>query len=291
MSAVPPSSAPAPLPPVRVAAFYCFAPVADPAGLAAVLRAFGRGHDLVGSIIVAGEGANGTIAGAPHAVDGLLERLRAEPGFAALAPRLHTAEVAPFARWKVKVKPEIVTMGVPGIDAANAGIHVAPADWNALIADPDVILIDARNDYEVALGRFAGAVDPGTASFGDFPAWFDAQAEQWRAQGRTPRVAMYCTGGIRCEKSTAFARARGFDEVYHLKGGILAYLAEVEERNSLWRGECFLFDERVSIGHGERIGDVALCTGCGQPIAPADETATESSASQRARCRCELRAG
>lgn len=257
-----------PPPAVRVAAFYCFAPVADPAGLADALRAFGLAHGLVGSIIIAGEGANGTIAGAPNAIAAALDRLRAEPGFAALAPRLHDADALPFARWKVKVKPEIVTMGVAGVDARDPGIHVAPADWNALIADPDTILIDARNDYEVALGRFAGAIDPGTARFGDFPDWFDAQTAQWRREGRAPRIAMYCTGGIRCEKSTAFARARGFDEVYHLKGGILAYLAEVEARDSLWHGECFLFDERVSIGHGERIGDVALCGRCGQPIAP-----------------------
>lgn len=261
---------PAVAPPVRVAAFYAFAPVADPQALAGDLRAFGAARALVGSIIVAQEGVNGTIAGAPDAVDALLERLRAEPGLAALAPRLHDAPARPFARWKVKVKPEIVTMGVAGIDpVTNAGAYVAPAEWNALIADPDTVLIDARNDYEVALGRFAGAVDPGTASFGDFPAWFDAQAAQWRAQGRSPRIAMYCTGGIRCEKSTAFARSRGFEQVYHLKGGILAYLAEVEAGDSLWRGDCFLFDERVSITHGERIGEVALCARCGQPIGPA----------------------
>lgn len=259
-------------PPVRVAAFYAFVPVADPHALAGDVRAFGAAHGLVGSIILAREGANGTIAGAPEAVDALFERLRAEPGFAALAPRLHDAPAPPFARWKVKVKPEIVTMGVAGIDAAaDAGTHVAPAEWNALIADPDTILIDARNAYEVALGRFAGAVDPGTASFGDFPAWFDAQAEQWRRAGRTPRIAMYCTGGIRCEKSTAFARSRGFEQVYHLKGGILAYLAEVEARDSLWRGDCFLFDERGSITHGEQTVAATLCARCGQPIAPASD--------------------
>jgi len=272
---------PAGAPPVRVAAFYAFAPVADPHALAGDLRAFGATRALVGSIIVAHEGVNGTIAGAAGAVDALLERLRAEPGLAALAPRIHQAEALPFARWKVKVKPEIVTMGVAGIDpTTDAGTYVAPAEWNALIADPDTILIDARNDYEVALGRFAGAVDPGTASFGDFPAWFDARAEQWRREGRSPRIAMYCTGGIRCEKSTAFARSRGFDQVYHLKGGILAYLAEVEPRDSLWRGECFLFDERVSITHGERIGQAALCARCGQPIGP------ESDGSARECRRC-----
>ncbi|MBB5987816.1 rhodanese-related sulfurtransferase [Sphingobium lignivorans] len=256
--------------PVRVAAFYRFAPLAEVQALAEDLRAQGSRDGLVGSVILAEEGVNGTIAGASDAVDGLLDRLRALPGCADLAPRVHQAERLPFARWKVKVKPEIVTMGCEGIDAAHgAGIHVPPAQWNALIADPDTILIDARNDYEVALGHFAGAIDPGTQGFGDFPEWFDAQADEWRqeaeARGRRPRIAMYCTGGIRCEKSTAYARARGFDEVYHLEGGILAYLAEIEEEESLWRGECFLFDERVSIAHGERTGAAALCPDCGQP--------------------------
>ncbi|MBT2186380.1 hypothetical protein KK488_05405 [Sphingobium sp. H33] len=260
------------LPPaVRVAAFYTFAPIPDPAALALELRAFGAGHGLVGSIILATEGMNGTIAGAPEAMDAALARLRAVPGFATLSARCHDAERLPFARWKVKVKPEIVTMGVADIDASAAGIHVPPEEWNALISDPDTILIDARNDYEVAIGAFAGAIDPQTASFGDFPAWFDAQVEQWRAEGRTPRLAMYCTGGIRCEKSTALARARGFEEVYHLDGGILAYLAQIEERDSLWQGECFLFDERIAITHGERTGAASLCPRCGQPVAASAE--------------------
>ncbi len=256
---------------VHVAAFYGFASVADPEALAARLRGFGADRGLAGSIIVAGEGANGTVAGEPGAVDALFALLRGEPGFADLAPRMHDAPAMPFARWKVKVKREIVTMGVPGVDAAaGAGHHVAPADWNALIADPDTIVIDTRNDYEVAIGSFPGALDPQTASFSDFPAWFDAQAESWRAlaraRGRTPRIAMFCTGGIRCEKSTAFARARGFDEVYHLKGGILAYLAEIDAARSLWRGECFLFDERVSITHGERPGAARVDRATGRPV-------------------------
>ncbi|HEY1124703.1 MAG TPA: rhodanese domain-containing protein [Sphingobium sp.] len=256
--------------PIRVAAFYRFAPVPDPAALAARLRDLGATLGLKGSIIVAGEGANGTIAGAPEAIAGLFEAFCGEPGFEALAPRLHDAPAMPFARWKVKVKPEIVTMGVPVDAAGGAGIHVAPTDWNALIADPDTIVIDTRNDYEVAIGSFERAVDPRTASFGDFPAWFDAQAERWRAENRQPKIAMFCTGGIRCEKSTAYARAQGFDEVYHLKGGILAYLAEIEAADSLWRGECFLFDERVSITHGEALGDATLCPHCGQPVVAGD---------------------
>jgi len=254
---------------VRVAAFYCFAHVADPTALAARLRAFGAEHGITGSIIMASEGANGTIAGEHANVEALFALLRVEPGFAQLAPRVHGAAVTPFSRWKVKVKAEIVTMGVPGVDAAaDAGTHVAPADWNALIADPDTVLIDTRNGYEVAIGSFAGALDPRTTSFSDFPAWFDAQAEQWRAEGRNPRIAMFCTGGIRCEKSTALARSRGFEEVYHLKGGILAYLAEIEAQQSLWRGECFLFDDRVSITHGEQPGEAWICDDCGLPVLP-----------------------
>lgn len=251
--------------PIRVAAFYRFAPITAPEVLAQALRGLGAEQGLSGSIILAHEGINGTIAGAPDAVNALFARLHAEPGFAELSAREHDAPEHPFARWKVKVKPEIVTMGQGAVDAAgSAGIHVAPADWNALITDPDTILIDTRNDYEVAIGRFESAIDPGTRAFGDFPDWFDAQAPAWLAQGK--RIAMYCTGGIRCEKSTAFARARGFGEVYHLKGGILAYLAEIEERDSLWRGECFLFDERVSITHGEQLGESELCPVCGQPV-------------------------
>lgn len=254
--------------PVRVAAFYRFTPIADPAALATQLRAFGEGQGLRGTIILATEGINGTIAGASEAVTALFALLHDEPGLAGLTPRCHDAPSLPFARWKVKVKREIVTMGVPQIDAADAGIHVAPDDWNALIGDPDTILIDTRNAYEVAIGTFEGALDPGTDNFGGFPAWFDAQAERWRDEGRSPRIAMFCTGGIRCEKSTAYARARGFDEVYHLKGGILAYLAQIEEKSSLWRGDCFLFDERVALTHGERPGSARPCARCGQPIVP-----------------------
>lgn len=265
---------------IRVAAFYRFAPVGEPQALAMRLRALGAALDLKGSIIVANEGANGTIAGAPDAVAALFDALRAEPGFEGLAPRLHDAPAKPFLRWKVKVKREIVTMGVPVDAAGGAGTHVAPADWNALIADPDTVIIDTRNDYEVAIGSFAGAIDPQTASFSDFPGWFDAQAEIWQAEGRQPRIAMFCTGGIRCEKSTAYARARGFDEVYHLQGGILAYLAEIEAPDSLWRGECFLFDERVSITHGEALGDARLCSVCGQPFVAGDHDCASAEGKQ-----------
>ncbi len=254
--------------PIRIAAFYHFAPLPDPQALAVEMRALGKELGLLGSIIMAQEGVNGTIAGTHAAMDAAFAHLRAVPGFESLKTRDHGADEQPFVRWKIKVKPEIVTMGELDIDANDAGTHVPPAEWNALISDPDTILIDARNDYEIEIGQFEGAIDPQTRSFGAFPAWFDAQAEQWRAEGRKPRIAMYCTGGIRCEKSTALAKARGFDEVYHLKGGILAYLAEIEEKDSLWRGECFLFDDRVSITHGEQLGKTAICVTCGLPVTP-----------------------
>ncbi len=250
--------------PIAVAAFYRFVSLATPAALAGALRAM---PGVRGTIIVAEEGFNGTIAGARADVDAVLGLLRAEPGAGDFPVTRHVTDAQPFRRWKVKVKPEIVTMGEPGLDPAhNAGRHVDPAAWNALIADDDVILIDTRNAYEVGIGSFAGALDPETRSFGAFPAWFDAQAERWRAEGRQPRLAMFCTGGIRCEKSTAYARSRGFEEVYHLKGGILAYLAQIPEHDSQWRGDCFVFDERVSIGHGLDAGTQALCKPCGQPM-------------------------
>jgi UPF0176 protein len=253
--------------PVRVAAFYRFAALADPAALVARLRDLGAALGLRGSIIVAGEGVNGTVSGTSGALDALFALLAEEPGLCAITPRLHDAPAQPFVRWKVKLKSEIVTMGVAGVDpTAAVGHYVPPAEWNALIADPDTILVDTRNDYEVAIGTFAGAIDPDIANFGQFPAWFDAQAARWRSAGREPKIAMFCTGGIRCEKSTAYARAQGFEHVYHLEGGILAYLAEIDEAGSLWRGDCFLFDERVSITHGERPGVTrALCPECGQP--------------------------
>lgn len=161
----------------------------------------------------------------------------------------------PFGRMKVKVKPEIVTMGVPDLDpAAKAGTHLDPQDWNALLAEPDLVLIDTRNSYEVGDGSFAGAIDPGTCSFREFPGWFDAQAERWAAEGRSPKIAMFCTGGIRCEKSTAYAKARGFDQVYHLKGGILRYLEDVPQAQSRWQGDCYVFDDRVAISHGLEMG-------------------------------------
>ncbi len=178
----------------------------------------------------------------------------------------------PFARLKVRLKREIVTMGQPGVDpASGTGHYVEPADWNALISAPDVAVIDTRNAYETAIGSFAGAIDPGTSAFRDFPAWW--QENRARFEGK--RIAMFCTGGIRCEKSTNYLLGQGVDQVFHLRGGILKYLEQVPEADSLWQGQCFVFDQRVSLGHGLQPGGLALCHACRRPLTETDRAAPE----------------
>lgn len=259
--------------PVTVAALYRFARFDDPAALRAPLQALCDAQNIKGTLLLAPEGINGTIAGSENALAAVLSHIRNFPGCAELDVKYSSAATMPFYRMKVRLKKEIVTMGAGDLDpAANAGLHVEPQDWNALVTDPDTILIDTRNDYEVAIGSFTGAIDPRTRSFSEFPDWFDAQAERLRQQGREPRIAMFCTGGIRCEKSTAFVRSRGFEDVYHLKGGILKYLETVPEEDSQWRGECFVFDERVAVGHGLRQGEHGLCRACRMPLSPQDRS-------------------
>jgi UPF0176 protein len=229
--------------------------------------------DVKGTLLLASEGINGTIAGQPAAIETVLAHIRTLPGCANLDVKDSWSDAMPFLRMKVRLKKEIVTLGVPGIDAAReAGTHVDPADWNALIAQPGVVLIDTRNAYEVAIGTFDGAVDPKTESFSDFPDWFRNFRETLRDTWgeATPKVAMFCTGGIRCEKATAFLRQEGIEEVFHLKGGILKYLETVPEAESLWRGECFVFDQRTSVKHDLAVGDHTLCHGCRRPVSPAD---------------------
>jgi UPF0176 protein len=221
--------------------------------------------------LLAGEGINGTIAGTAPAIAAVVDHIRSLPGCADLDVKYSGAVERPFHRMKVRLKQEIVTLGVEGVDpVGQVGQYLDPAEWNDLISDPDVILIDTRNDYEVAIGTFRNAIDPKTRSFREFPAWFDGQQAEIKAAGRTPKIAMFCTGGIRCEKSTAFVRSRGIDEVYHLKGGILRYLEEMPEADSLWEGECFVFDERVAVGHGLRLGEHGLCRACRRPVSIAD---------------------
>ena len=255
---------------VCVAALYRFAPFADPAALKPPLEALCRAEGVRGTLLLAGEGINGTIAGPRAGIGRVLDHIRNLPGCAGLDVKFSGAAQMPFHRMKVRIKREIVTMGQPGIDPlASVGTYVEPQDWNALIADPDTIVIDTRNDYEVAVGTFAGAVDPETTSFREFPEWF--RRERGRLLEGKAKVAMFCTGGIRCEKSTAFLKEEGVSEVYHLKGGILRYLEEVPAESSLWRGECFVFDQRVAVGHGLTAGSYGLCHACRRPVSDADK--------------------
>jgi UPF0176 protein len=220
---------------------------------------------------VAREGLNGTIAGSDAAIAAVLAAIRLLPGCAGLDIKFSRAATMPFHRMKVRIKREIVTMGEPDIDPlASVGHYVAPEDWNALISQPGTILIDTRNDYEVAVGTFAGAIDPQTRTFRDFPAWFRAERERLLGTGAPPKVAMFCTGGIRCEKSTAFLKGEGLDEVFHLQGGILKYLEVVPQEESLWQGECFVFDQRVAVGHGLAPGSFELCHACRRPVTAED---------------------
>ena len=255
------------MPQIIVAALYRFVRLPDYAALRQPLLEHLQRHGVRGTLLLASEGINGTIAGPRERIDAVLAYLRSQPALAELTHKESYCEAMPFRRTKVRLKKEIVTMGVEDLDPEHAaGTYVKPEDWNDLIADPDVTLIDTRNDYEVELGTFEGAIDPHTASFREFPEY----AEQALEPGKTKKVAMFCTGGIRCEKATAYVKQLGFDEVYHLQGGILKYLEEVPEDESKWRGECFVFDERVSVGHGLVPGPYALCYACRMPISDAD---------------------
>ncbi len=250
-----------------VAALYHFTRLEDPAVLRGPLLELCRREGIRGSLLLAREGINGTVAGPRKGIDALLAHIRALPGCADLEHKESTAREMPFGRMKVRLKREIVTMGQPDVDPrAGTGHYVEPAEWNELIRAEDVVVIDTRNDYEVAIGSFEGAVDPQTKSFREFPQWW----AQNRHRFHNKRIAMFCTGGIRCEKSTNFLLGQGFDEVYHLKGGILKYLEEVPPEESLWNGACFVFDGRVSIEHGLKEGPHILCHACRRPLMPED---------------------
>ncbi|WP_246034453.1 rhodanese-related sulfurtransferase [Qipengyuania marisflavi] len=257
--------------PILIAALYHFTRFADPAALKPALQAACDDAGVRGTLLLASEGINGTLAGSDAAIGAVLDSIRALPGCAALEVKFSRAGEMPFHRMKVRLKREIVTMGQPDLDPAKGvGHYVAPEDWNALIDDPDTVVIDTRNAYEVGIGSFAGAIDPETDSFSEFPNWFRARRAAFEAGGKTPRIAMFCTGGIRCEKSTAFLKSEGLEDVYHLKGGILSYLEKVPAADSRWQGECFVFDERVSVGHGLAVGDHTLCRACRMPLNAAD---------------------
>jgi UPF0176 protein len=249
------------------AAFYKFVALPDYAARRAAILAKCEEHHVKGIILLASEGINSTIAGNATDVHAVLAFLRQDPLLADLQHKESFSDKPPFHRMKVRLKREIVTMGLSGVDPTHmAGTYVKPENWNALIADPDVVLVDTRNDYEVEIGTFQGAIDPHIRTFSELPAWAENAAQLRSTNGKKPKIAMFCTGGIRCEKSTALMRSRGYDEVYHLEGGILKYLETVAPAQSRWQGKCFVFDERVSVGHGLVPGDHALCRACRMPL-------------------------
>lgn len=254
---------------IVVSALYHFAILEDFEDLKAPLLKTLHDNDIKGTLLLAREGINGTIAGSAEGISILLAYLRSDPRLKNLVTKESTSEEMPFHRTKVKLKKEIVTMGVEGIDPNQiVGTYVKPQDWNALISDPDVILVDTRNDYEVGIGTFKDALNPKTDTFRQFPQYVKDNLED--AKGK--KVAMFCTGGIRCEKSTAYLKDQGFGEVFHLEGGILKYLEEVPEEDSLWQGECFVFDSRISVRHNLEEGSYDQCYACRMPITELDKT-------------------
>jgi UPF0176 protein len=251
-----------------VATLYKFVKLPDFAQKREPLLSYCQGQGIKGTILLAEEGINGTIAGSRQAIDSVLWFLRSDPRLANLEHKESYTETPPFERMKVRLKQEIVTLGLPEIDPnEQVGTYVTPEEWNNLISDPEVTVIDTRNDYEVNIGTFQGAENPQTASFREFPDYVRQHLDPTKHK----KVALFCTGGIRCEKASSFMLAQGFAEVYHLKGGILKYLEEIPAQASLWQGECFVFDERVAVSHGLESGSYELCLSCGRPISEEDK--------------------
>lgn len=253
---------------VVVATFYKFVALPDCEQWQSTLQDLCHAAQLKGTILLATEGINATVAGHCQGIDRLLGLLRADTRLADLAVKVAIAPEPPFARMKVKVKREIVTLGQPAVNPnEQVGTYVSPEAWNHLIRDSDVVLIDARNHYEVDIGTFQGAINPKTDAFRELPDYLTTHLDP----AQTPRVAMFCTGGIRCEKATSYLLKQGFREVYHLRGGILKYLETIPPEESLWQGECFVFDERVAVRHGLEPGSYAMCRACGHPISDDDK--------------------
>ena len=226
-------------------------------------------NNVYGTLLLASEGINGTISSTREGIDAVLSWLDQQPGLDNIDTKESWDTEIPFYRTKVKLKKEVVTMGVEGIDPKQVvGTYVKPEDWNDLISDPDVVLVDTRNDYEVEIGTFKGAINPQTTSFREFPQW----AKDNLGASKNKKVAMFCTGGIRCEKSTAYMKEQGFDEVYHLQGGILKYLEQVPQEQTLWQGECFVFDNRVAVDHDLKRGSYDQCHACRMPITEQEKT-------------------
>lgn len=253
---------------IVVAALYQFVEFPGFANFQAPLITFCKNQGVKGTLLLAKEGINGTIAGSREGIDAVIAYLKANGPFQNLEYKESKAKVMPFMRMKVKLKKEIVTLGAPAADPTQmVGTYVAPSDWNALISRNDVLTIDTRNNYEIMIGSFKGAVNPKTTTFKDFTAYTEKNLMQYKEKP----IAMFCTGGIRCERSTAYLKALGFKEVYHLKGGILKYLEEIPKEKSLWEGECFVFDQRVSVRHGLELGNYDQCFGCRMPISEEDK--------------------
>lgn len=251
----------------QIATFYQFVALPDAPFLQAYWLELAQQHHLKGTLLLAPEGLNATLAGTPDELKAFLAFLLSDPRLSGLPIRFSQAEQQPFARLRVRLRKEIVNLGQPVDPTREVGTYVAPEDWNQLIASPDVLLIDTRNDYEYAIGSFEGALDPGTAAFSAFPEY----VRQHLDPKRHKRVAMFCTGGIRCEKASAWMLAQGFETVYHLQGGILNYLEKIPPQQSRWHGECFVFDERVSVDHTLQPGSASLCEACGAPVLAAEK--------------------
>ena len=254
----------------EVLALYCFSTVDDPPALRRHFRGRCEALGIFGSLLFATEGINGTIAGSQDSIQTILTEIKAY--FPALRYQFSTSENRPFKRLILKLKSEIVTIGIPSIDPnETVGEYVAPSEWNALIQKEDVVLIDTRNDYEVQFGTFEGAIDPKTSSFRAFPDWVAQNLDPQKHK----KVAMFCTGGIRCEKASAHLLEQGFEQVFHLKGGILSYLRDVPKEDSLWNGDCFVFDRRISVGHGLTQGNQSHCGKCTFPMPEQDSVCAQ----------------
>jgi len=257
----------------QVAAFYCFTPLQEES-IVFLLESLNKNAlegQVRGTILLAAEGINGTVCGPVKGVSSLLQKLQEACLENTLDVKLSWTHVQAFRRFKARRKCEIVTMGVAGIDPNNSvGIYVEPLHWNAYLSDPETLVIDTRNEYEIAIGSFKGSVNPYTDTFREFPAWVDDNLNSLVEEKCTKRIAMFCTGGIRCEKATSYLLKEGFKEVHHLHGGILRYLDEVPQEESLWDGECFVFDQRVALNHDLAPGVHHLCHACGRPLAPED---------------------
>lgn len=249
-----------------VAALYKFCALADVDTVKANLENICATHDICGSLLLAHEGINGTIAGSRAGIDAVMTYIRSIQGMDGIEYKESAAETQPFYRMKVRLKKEIVTLGLDVDPEKERGTYLSPEEWNAVISDPDTLVLDTRNDYEVKIGTFKNAVNPDTGTFRAFPAFVEENLDPKKHK----KVAMFCTGGIRCEKASAYMKQKGFDEVYHLKGGILQYLEDIPAEKSLWDGQCFVFDQRVSVGHGLVQGDYTLCPSCRHPVSVED---------------------